>query len=88
MYSWDDLREECREESTRPVIKHCEQSSLKKAHNARIDDNLYHQRTMCETVFSLLKDDEGEKLRSRPWHGQFRELTRKCIVHNLSRAVS
>jgi IS5 family transposase len=87
MYSWDDLREECREESTRPVIKHCEQSSLQKAHNARIDDELYHQRTMCETVFSLLKDDEGEKLRSRSWHGQFRELTRKCIVHNLSRAV-
>lgn len=60
---------------------------MQKAHNARIDYDLYHQRTMSETVFSLLKDGEGEKLRSRSWHGQFRELTRKCIVHNLSRAV-
>ena len=87
MYSWKDLREGCREESTRPVIEHCEQSSLQKAHNARIDDDLYHQRTMSETVFSLLKNDGGEKLRSRTWHGQFREMVRKCIVHNLSRAA-
>ena len=27
-------------------------------------------------------------LRSRTWHGQFRELTRKCIVHNLTQAAS
>jgi IS5 family transposase len=44
-------------------------------------------RPMSETVFTLLKGDESEKLRSRTWHGQFRELMRKCIVHNLSRAV-
>jgi len=87
MYSWGELREECHEESTRPVIKHCEQTPLQKAHNARIDDNLYNQRSMSETVFAMLKSDGGEKLRSRTWHGQFRELTRKCIVHNLSRAV-
>jgi len=87
-YSWSDLREECREESTRPLIKHKEHNGLKKAHNARIDDDLYHQRWMCETNFSLLKVDDGEKLRSRTWHGQFRELTRKCIVHNLTQAAS
>jgi len=40
-----------------------------------MDEDLYHQRTLSETAFSLLKDD-GEKLRSRSWHGQFRELTR------------
>jgi len=45
-----------------------------------MDEDLYHQRTLSETAFSPLKDD-GEKLRSRSWHGQFRELTRKCIVH-------
>ena len=27
-YSWSDLREECRAESTRPLIKHKEQTSL------------------------------------------------------------
>ena len=86
-YSWSDLREECRAGATRPLIKHKEHNALKKAHNARMDEELYHQRTLSETVFSLLKDD-GEKLRSRSWHGQFRELTRKCIVHNLSQAAS
>jgi len=87
MYSWADLREACRTASTRPVIKHCEQNALKKAHNARIDDEVYNQRSMSETVFGMLKDD-GDDLRSRSWHGQFRELTRKCIVHNLSQAAS
>ena len=87
-YSWSDLREECRSDSTRPLIKHKEHNGLKKAHNARIDDDLYHQRWMSETGFSVLKQDDGEKLRSRSWHGQFRELTRKCIVHNLSQAAS
>lgn len=87
-YSWGDLREECRGESTRPLIRHREQTPLQEAHNARMDDAVYHQRWMSETGFSLLKDDDGEKLRSRSWHGQFRELTRKCIVHNLSQAAS
>ena len=87
-YSWSDLREECHAESTRPLIKHKEQTPLKEAHNARMDATVYHQRWMSETGFSLLKQDDGEKLRSRSWHGQFRELTRKCIVHNPSQAAS
>ena len=86
-YSWSDLREECRSESTRPLIKHREQTPLQKAHNARMNED-YNQRWMSETGFSQLKEDDGEKLRSRSWHGQFRELTRKCIVHNLTQAAS
>ena len=86
-YSWGELREECRSESTRPLIKHREQTPLQKAHNARMNED-YNQRWMSETGFSQLKEDDGEKLRSRSWHGQFRELTRKCIVHNLTQAAS
>ena len=86
-YSWSDLREECRSESTRPLIKHREQTPLQKAHNARMNDD-YNQRWMSETGFSQLKEDDDEKLRSRSWHGQFRKLTRKCIVHNLTQAAS
>jgi IS5 family transposase len=44
----------------------------------------YNQRWMSETGFSQLKEDDGEKLRSRSWRCRFRELTRKCIVHNLT----
>ena len=86
-YSWSGPRKKCRGESARPLIKHKEHTPLKQAHNERMDADAYHQRWMSETGFSLLKDD-GEKLRSRSWHGQFRELTRKCIVHNLSQAAS
>ena len=86
MYSWQPLRGTCRARATRPVIKHKELSSLKKAHNARINDDVYNQRSMSETVFAMLKTDNGGSLRSRSWHGQFRELTRKCILHNLSLA--
>jgi IS5 family transposase len=86
-YSWSDLRKECRSNSTRPLGKHREQTPLQKTHNARMNED-YNQRWMSETGFSQLKEDNGEKLRSRNWHGQFRELTRKCIVHNLTQAAS
>jgi len=69
------------------LIKHREQTPLQKAHNARMNED-YNQRWMSETGFSQLKEDDGEKLRSRSWHGQFRELTRKCIIHNLTQAAS
>jgi len=45
-YSWSNLREECRSTSTRPLIKHKEHTPLKKAHNARMDNDAYHQRWM------------------------------------------
>jgi IS5 family transposase len=87
MYSWSDLRETCRDASTRLVIKDCEQNALKKAHNVRIDDDIYNQRSMSETGFAMLKGD-GDEIRFRSWRGQFRELTQKCIVHNLAQAAS
>jgi IS5 family transposase len=64
-YSWSDLREECRSESTRPLVKHREQMPLQEAHNTRMDVDDYNQRWMSETGFSQLKEDDGEKLRPR-----------------------
>ena len=61
-YSCSDLREECRAESTRPLIKHKEQTPLKEARNARMDAAVYHQRWMSETGFSLLKQDDGDAI--------------------------
>ena len=86
-YSWSDLRKECRSESTRPLIKYREQTLLQKAHNARMNKD-YNQRWMSETGFSQLKEDDGEKLRSRNWPCQLRDLTRKCIIHNLTQAAN
>jgi len=42
------------------VIKHREFSSLDRAHNARLDEDLYVQRSQVETVFSVLKRRFGE----------------------------
>jgi len=42
-YSWNDLREECRSNSTRPLIKHREQTRLQKAHTVRMNKD-YNQR--------------------------------------------
>ncbi|EMA70384.1 transposase (ISH1) [Halorubrum kocurii JCM 14978] len=53
-YSWSELREECRSNSTRPLIKHREQTPLQKAYNARLNEG-YNQRWMGETGFSQLK---------------------------------
>jgi IS5 family transposase len=63
-YFWRDLSEECRSESTRPLIKHREQTPLQKAHNARMNED-YNLRWMSETGFSQLNEDDGEKFRER-----------------------
>lgn len=42
------------------MIKHSKQSSLQKAHNARIGGNFSYQPMMSETVFSLLKNGESK----------------------------
>jgi IS5 family transposase len=47
-YYWDDLRDRCRDADIRPVIKHRESNSLDRAHNARIDVDLYAQRSQME----------------------------------------
>lgn len=67
----------------RPVIKHREYDSLDKAHNARLDDEVYHRGSVVETVFRVLKQRYGDRLRSRCWYRQFREITLKCAVKNI-----
>jgi len=82
------LREYLREElGIRPLIKHCINKPYDHAHNARIDDDLYHQRSMSETVFSSVKRSLGVALRARKWYREFRELTLMCAVYNIKKAA-
>ncbi len=53
-----------RDEDVRPLIKHQEFSSLHKAWNARLDADLYGQRSQNETVNSRLKRKHGAFVRS------------------------
>ena len=59
------LREKLREMGIRPLIKHRVHAPYDHAHNARIDDDLYGQRAMTETVNSSVKRSLGVAVRAR-----------------------
>ncbi len=60
---------------------------LDHAHNARMDSDRYHQRSMSETVFSSIKRTLGADVRARSWWLEFREMLRKSTVYNLPPSV-
>ncbi len=76
-----------RNEGIRPVIKHREFYSLDAAHNARIDDETYHQRSIAESIFFALRKRFGSTLKTRTWFGQFRELVLKSAVKNIEQSL-
>ena len=86
-YDWQRLREKLREEGVRPLIKHREFRPVDCAHNARIDESLYGQRALSETVFSTIKRTLGHAVRARAWYREFREIVLMCAVYNTKRAV-
>jgi IS5 family transposase len=86
-YDDQKVRAIAHEEDVRPIIKHREFSSLHKAWNARLDADLYGQRSQNETVNSRLKRKYGAFVRSRHWWKQFRELTIACLIHNVDRSL-
>lgn len=86
-YDCNWLREDLRELGIRPLIKHCINKRYDHAHNARIDDDLYGQRSMAETVFSSVKRSLGCALRARSWCREFREVALMCVVYNIKKAA-
>ena len=86
---YDDMsfREELRAEDVRPLIKHRVFAPYDHAHNARIRDELYNQRSICETVNSVIKRSYGSAVRARSWYRQFREITLTAAVYNLELAL-
>jgi len=81
------FRQWLRAHGIRPLIKHREFANYDHAHNARIDDELYHQRSLTESTNSSLKRSQGEALRARDWFGQFREIALIAGVYNVERAI-
>ncbi len=86
-YDDQKVRALARETGVRPLIKHCEFSSLLKAWNARLDADLYGQRSKNETVNSRIKRKYGAFVRSRHWWKQFRELVVGYLTHNIDKAL-
>lgn len=81
------FREALRAVGIRPLIKHRVFAPYDHAHNARIDDEHYHQRSMTETVNSLLKRSHGSAVRARDWFRQFHEIALIAGVHNVEQAI-
>ena len=86
-YDCNWLRENLRELSIRPLIKHCINKPYDHAHNARIDEDLYGQRAMSETVNSSVKRSLDVALRARSWYREFREIALMCAVYNIRKAA-
>ena len=86
---YDDraFREMLRGMGVRPLIKHREYKPYDKAANARMDQELYHKRSLGETVNSVIKRKYGDSVSSRVWYRQFREIVVKYVVHNMERAI-
>ena len=80
-------RQRLRREGERPLIKHREFKPYDRAANSRMDWKLYHRRSLVETMISVMKRRYGDRVRSRVWWRQFRELVALCLVYNLERAV-
>ncbi|TKX59768.1 IS5 family transposase [Halorubrum sp. ASP1] len=86
-YDKQSLREGLRDLGIRPLIKHRIFAPYDHAHNARIDDNRYNQRSMTETVNSAVKRSLGFAVRARSWFREFREIALMCVVYNIKRFV-
>jgi IS5 family transposase len=86
-YDDQKVRALARDAGVRPLIKHREFSSLHKAWNARLDADLYGQRSQNETVNSRLKRKYGAFVRSRYWWKQFREFVVGCLTHNIEKSL-
>jgi len=86
-YDKKALREALRDLDIRPLIKHRIFAAYDHAHNARIDDDRYNQRSMTETVNSAVKRSLGFAVRARSWFREFREIALMCVVYNITRAV-
>jgi len=86
-YDKKALREALRNLDIRPLIKHRIFATYDHAHNARIDDDRYNQRSMTETVNSAVKRSLGFAVRARSWYREFREIALMCVVYNIKRAV-
>ena len=86
-YDWSELRTALRDHNIRPVIKHREFDALDKAHNARINDDVYHQRSMAESSFAVLKQRYNDRLSTRIWYQQLMEVILKAVVKNIDRSL-
>ena len=86
-YDSMSFRKALRTVGVRPLIKYRVFAPYDHAHNARIDDERYHQRSITESMNSSLKRSHGSVVRARDWFRQFREIALIAGVHSVEQAI-
>ena len=86
---YDDkaVRDELRRMGIRPLIRHREFKSIQKAHNKRMIGKDYHQRSLSETVNSMIKRKYDDTLYTKNYWNQTKEILLMCMVHNIERKM-
>jgi len=87
-YDSQPFRESLREMGIRPLVKHRVFAPYDHAHNARISDDLYNQRSMTETVNSSVKRSGSGAVQAREWYRGFREIVLMYLVYNIKQYVT
>jgi IS5 family transposase len=87
-YDSTAFRDQLRENGVRPLIKHRIYKPIDHAHNARMDADRYNQRSLTETVNSVIKRSILDSVHSRTWFRQFREIILAATVHNIKRSIT
>jgi len=87
---YDDrtVRDELRQLGIRPLIKHREFKPVDKTNNRRMKSEDYHQRSMSETVNSMLKRKYDDTLHTKSYWNQYKEIMLMAVVHNIERNIS
>jgi IS5 family transposase len=86
-YDKQSLRESLRDLGIRPLTKHRIFAPYDYAHNVRINEQRYNQRSISENVNSAIKRSHGKAERARTWFREFREIALMCVVYNIKRSV-
>jgi IS5 family transposase len=87
-YDDSKVRRTLRNRGTRPLIPHRVFMQKQKYWNSMINQKLYHQRSLSETVNSVIKRKFSDKLYSKHWRTQKKELKLLAIVYNIDKNLS
>ena len=84
---YDDrkVRSALRMRGTRPLIPHRDFGGRQRYWNSLMDKDLYHKRSLSETVNSVIKRRYSDTLYSKDWRSQFKEMTLLAVVYNIGR---
>ena len=89
--AYDDckVRRTLRKRGIRPLIPHREYKHRPKYKywNSMMNKDLYHKRSLSETVNSVIKRKYSDTLYSKNWRSQFKELKLLAIVYNIDRKI-